>query len=277
MEFGKFEPCWLISIEGLGSEFDVYTTKNSGQDGENYNGSDAKKRNIVFVLEVSRGNFEDQSEKLYGFFQKNSPGMLYRVGKTTKRIGYYVEKIEPDTETFSPGEDSPNETRNITLSLICPDPKWYALTDSLMQLAMWEGLIEWPLEIIEPFEVTRKVNSLIGNVHNGSAVPMGLTITFRASGAVINPSLYDVNRHNLMKINTTMHAGDQIVVTTADGNKRVKMITNGSAETNINNLMQYPPTWLKAYQGDNLFRYDADSGIDNLSVAILSTQAYWGA
>ena len=32
-------------------------TKNSGQDGEVYNGSDATKRNIVMVLEISRGDF----------------------------------------------------------------------------------------------------------------------------------------------------------------------------------------------------------------------------
>jgi len=137
-------------------------------------------------------------------------------------------------------------------------------------------LIEWPLEIIEPFEVTRKINSLIGNVYNPSAVPMGLTVTFRASGAVVNPSLYDVNRHELMQVNTTMHAGDQIVITTGDGNKRVKLISGG-VTTNINNLMAYPPNWLQAQQGDNLYRYNADSGIDSLSVSILSTQAYWGA
>ena len=160
--------------------------------------------------------------------------------------------------------------------MICPDPKFYALTDNLTELAVWEGLIEWPLEIIEPFEVTRKVNSLIGNVYNPSAVPMGLTATFRASGTVVNPSLYDVNRHELMQINTTMHSDDIITVTTGDGNKRVKLVSGG-VTTNINNMMQYPPHWLQAQQGDNLYRYNADEGIDNLSVNIVSTEAYWGA
>ena len=73
-----------------------------------------------------------------------------------------------------------------------------------------------------------------------------------------------------------MHAGDQIVITTGDGNKRVKLISGG-VTSNINNLMTYPPNWLQAQQGDNLYRYNADSGIGSLSVSILSTQAYWGA
>jgi hypothetical protein len=150
------------------------------------------------------------------------------------------------------------------------------LSDQLTELAVWEGLIEWPLEIIAPFEVARKVNSLIGNVYNPSSVPMGLTVTFRASGTVVNPSLYDVNRQLLMQINTTMHAGDVIIITTGDGNKRVKLISGG-VTTNINNLMAYPPHWLQAQQGDNLYRYNADEGIDNLSVSIVSTEAFWGA
>jgi hypothetical protein len=126
------------------------------------------------------------------------------------------------------------------------------------------------------FVVTEKINTLIGNVVNPSAVPMGLTVTFRASGTVTNPSLYDVNRQELMQVSTTMHAGDQIVITTGDGNKRVKLISGG-VTSNINNLMTYPPNWLQAQQGDNLYRYNADSGIGSLSVSILSTQAYWGA
>lgn len=278
MGFGASGPCWLISIGGLGSEFNVYTGKNSGQDGEIYNGSDAKKRNIVFVLEMKRGDFPKQSSLLYSFFQKGSLGTLYccEDGMDPKKIGYYVEKAEPDTEGFSPGGNSPNETRNLTVSLICPNPQFYALKDSLTQLAVWQGCIRFPLRIREPFSVTEKINTLIGNVRNDSAVPMGLTVKFMASGTVTAPSLYDINRRERMQINATMHAGDEIVITTGDGNKRVQM-TSGGVTANISNLMQYPPKWLKAYQGDNLFRYNAGSGIDGLSVSILSTQAYWGA
>ena len=277
MTFGASSPCWLVSVDGLGSSFNVYTAKNSGQDGETYNGSDAQKRSIVLTLEISRRDFEEQMDRLYRFFQKSSPGTQALEGGASKKIGYYVEKVEPEAESFSPAGNSPFETRNVTVSLLCPDPKFYAGQDSLTQLAAWDGRIEWDLEIAEePFSLTEKVNTLIGSVHNDSAVPMGLTVKFAASGEVVNPSLYDVNRHELMKINATLHAGDGIVITTGTGSKRVRLVSGGAA-SNINNLMAYPPRWLQAYEGDNLFRYDADSGIDNLSVSILSTQAYWGA
>ena len=268
--FGWFDPLWVSSVDGLGTDYNVYTSKNSGQDGENYNGSDAKTRNIVIALDVKKPNFQTQRNRLYAFFQPRAPGILYYYeGDESKKIAYYAEKV-------TPGGDDNDEVRTLTVSLICPDPKFYALTDQLTQLAVWQGCIRFPLQISEPFHVAEKANTLIGNVYNPSAVPMGLTVKFMASGTVTNPSLYDVNRRELMQISTTMHAGDVIIITTADGNKRVKLISGG-VTSNINNLMAYPPKWLKAYEGDNLFRYNADEGIDSLSVTILSTQAYWGA
>lgn len=270
ISMGYFDPLWIASVDGLGPDYNVYTSKNSGQDGENFNGSDAKLRNIVIVLDVAKADFLTQRNHLYDFFQLRSPGILYYYeDDESKKIGYYVEKV-------TPGGSDNDTTRTLTLSLICPDPKFYALSDDLTQLAIWQGLIRFPLRIIEPFHVTEKVNTLIGNIHNDSAVTMGLTVKFFATGTVVGPSLYDINRQELMKINTTMHAGDVIIITTGDGNKRVKLISGG-VTTNINNLMVYPPKWLKAYQGDNLFRYNAESGIDSLNVSILSTQAYWGA
>ena len=259
---------WVESISGLGADYEVTTSKNSGQDGENYTGATASKRNIVIVLDVPKQYIDDIKDRMYSFFQPRSVGTLYYYsGQIARKIQYYVESVEPSTN---------GEVRTITISLICPDPKFYALSDTLTQMAVWKDMIHFPLRIIEPVHVTEKVNSLICNVANPSAVPMGLTVKFMASGTVTNPSLYDINRQQLMQINTTMHAGDVIIVTTAEGNKHVRLISGG-VTTEINNLMLYPLKWLQAYQGDNVFRYDADSGIDNLSVTILSTQAYWGA
>lgn len=263
-------PLLLTATDGLDTiKYDVITTQSSGQDGETYNGATAEKRNIVLTAEIL-ADYQRQRDRLYNFFQPRTHGTIYWINEEesgSRKTYYYAEQVLVAESGVS---------RMVTISLICPDPKWYSLTDQLTELATWQGLIEFPLEILPPFEITSKVNTLIGNVHNDSAVALGLTIRFAATGEVTNPSLFDVNRQELLKVNTTMHTGDVITVTTTDGNKRVQL-TSGGVTSNINNLMLYPPVWLKAYQGDNLFRYDADSGIDSLSVSILSTQAYWGA
>ena len=261
-------PLRLSDMSGFSeADYTVNTSKNSGQDGEIYNGATANKRNPIITAEIF-SDYQAQRSRLYSFFQPRSVGTVYYYEDDVgKKAQYYVEKLDIEES---------GAVRAATLSLVCPDPKFYALDDQLTQLAGWRGKITFPLRLSNPFTVTEKINTLIGNVHNDSAVSMGLTVKFTATGTVVNPSLYDVNRHELMQINTTMHAGYIIIITTGDGNKRVKLVSGG-VTTNINNLMLYPPKWLQAYQGDNLYRYNADSGIDSLSVSILSTQAYWGA
>ena len=261
-------PLRLEDTDGFSDiEYTVSTSQNSGQDGENYNGSQAAKRNPTITADIFE-DYQTIGDKLRNFFQPRSWGTVYAYDDGEgRRAQYQVEKITIEES---------GTVRVAVISLICPDPKFYALSDTLTQMAVWKDMIHFPLRIIEPVHVTEKVNSLICNVANPSAVPMGLTVKFMASGTVTNPSLYDINRQQLMQINTTMHAGDVIVVTTAEGNKHVRLISGG-VTTEINNLMLYPLKWLQAYQGDNVFRYNASSGIDSLSVTILSTQAYWGA
>lgn len=262
-------PLEVISLDGFSDiDFTVHTTQNSGQDGETYTGAQAQKRNLVISGEI-RDDFRTNRDKLYSFFQPRSQGTIYFYEDDNDAGRKAVYR----TESIKIGDYG--VVRACVISLICPDPKWYA-EDQLTQLAAWQGKITFPLQLHPPFVVTTKTSSLIGIVHNDSSVALGLTVRFTATGEVVNPSLYDVNRQQLMQVNTTMHAGDIIIITTAEGNKRV-FLTSGGLTTNINNRMAYPPVWLKAYQGDNLFRYNADSGIDSLSVSILSTPAYWGA
>lgn len=266
-------PLRLSGTDGFSSiEYTVNTSQNSGQDGEIYNGAQANKRNPIITADIFK-DYQKWGDRLRSFFQPRSWGTVFAYdGGDGRKATYQVEKISIE-ETGT--------VRSATISLLCPDPKFYSLADQLTQLATWRGKITFPLRIHTPFVVAEKVNTLIGNIHNGSAVEMGLTVRFSATGEVINPSLYDVNRHILMQIGTTdqpmtMHTGDVVTVTTGEGKKRVEMLSGGTT-SNISNKMLYPPHWLKAYQGDNLFRYNADQGIDNLNVSIRSTQAYWGA
>lgn len=93
--------------------------------------------------------------------------------------------------------------------------------------------------------------------------------------ALVNPSLVEINRQTSFRILTTMHAEDQIIVTTGNNNKRVKLIRAG-VETNINNLWEFGGTWLQVEPGKNTFTFAVDSGDDALSVHLASTPQYWG-
>ena len=264
-------PLWLDDVDGLtASDFDVQTEKANGQDGEYYKGSTANKRNIVIYAWI-KDDHRAMRDRLYSFFQPRETGTLYVTdGDTTRKIDYKTEfvKIEPT-----------GQQRKATISLICPDPLFKATEDDRVDMATWEGLIEWPNDVQEipaaPFEMTTKTSTLVATIENTSNVARGLTVRFKATGTVINPSLFEVQTQKGFKVTAEMHAGDVLTVTTGLKNKRVRLTTGGE-EQSANNLWVYGSTWLQAEPGDNVFRYDAESGIENLEVTVSSTPAFWG-
>lgn len=89
------------------------------------------------------------------------------------------------------------------------------------------------------------------------------------------PSLFNVNTREYFKINKIMEAGEVITVTTHFQNKRVELNKNGVI-SNAFNWIDFTSTFLQLDPGDNLFRYDADEGIDSLEVDIYYNPQYLG-
>lgn len=269
---GHALPYWLNKVTGLSEiDCDVESEKATDQDGEVYKGSTANKRNIVINATVIPPEGKSHAairEEFFAFFIPRAQGTLYVYeGTAGKKIDYRLENIEIDPDGIF---------RDFSISLICPDPKFKALEDDVDTIAQTMGLIEWPLELPEEFEVGRRTDTLMATVVNNSSVTRGMTLTFVASGEVVNPGMIEVGRQESMKINTTMHAGDVIIITTGQNKKRVKLV-RGGVETNINNLWDFGGVWLQVEPGTNVFRVTADSSVEPLEVTIASTPAYWGA
>lgn len=270
--FGHALPYWLEEVTGLGElDCDVESEKATGQDGELYQGATANLRNIVIkatVVPPDGKTHADIREEFFSFFVPRESGTLYlHDGAITRKIEYKTESCEFEMDGIF---------RAVELSLLCHDPTFKAPSDESYPMAEITGLIEWPVELAAEFEVGIKENSLMATVVNDSSVARGMTITFKASGEVVNPGMVEVTRQESLQINTTMHAGDVIVLTTGPGNKRLKLYRD-AVETNINNLWDFGGTWLQVEPGKNIFRYTAESGTDVLEVILSSTPAYWGA
>lgn len=115
--------------------------------------------------------------------------------------------------------------------------------------------------------------SLIVNVYNSGAVGTGMRIVFKALGTLTGPSLINVYTQEYFKLNKTMYAGETVEVTTTVGEKKVIALING-VEMNYFRYRDLDSTWLQLDVGDNLFRYDAEAGIDNLEVYIYFSNKY---
>lgn len=262
---------FLIDVDGVSkADYDIETVKQAGLDGERYKGGSRAKRPISFVFGIPY-NYDLYSDRLHSFFAQGIGGTLYSYLDTrTRKISYIPESVEVEPT---------GALRQASISIICPNPMFKDSTGTITSMAIWEDLIVFPtiggLEIPEQFEVTRKVNSLIKSIYNSSGVVSGLVIEFYATGAVSMPSLIDINRHEQFQLKDTMplQNGDRVRI---DTDALTLTLTRAGQTSNIITSKKYGSKWLQLHPADNLFRYDAAEGIDNLSVTIESSQLYGG-
>lgn len=120
----------------------------------------------------------------------------------------------------------------------------------------------------------KRMASLIVNVNNKGSVSVGMRIVFKANGTVINPSLVNVNTQEDFTINKTLVAGEEIEITTNIGEKSVKGKIGNNGFTNYFMYKNIDSSWLQLDVGDNLFRYNAEDGIENLDVFVYFYNQY---
>lgn len=270
IELGNAAPFLITTVDGLGSPpNEIYTQKSPFQDGVTVTGSSLESRNIVLEGKIIGGTVY-RNTLLSVFNPKLNGKLIIDLGNEQRQIDCKVEQAP-----YFSSERGQNH-QVFSISLIAANPYFQDINTTKEEIAIWRGAWEFPWEILEEgIELGYREPSLIVNVLNKGDVATGMKIQFKALATVENPTLFNVNTREYFKINRTMEAGEVITVTTHFQNKRVELNKNGVV-SNAFNWIDFQSTFLQLDPGDNLFRYDADEGIDNLEVSIYYTPAYLG-
>ena len=268
-----FGPFLLSDAEGLyESNNTVYVSENSTIDGATYQGSVAKYRNIILTLTDVR-KYPENRNALNRLFKEKSKGtLIFQEGDAAPRkIDYYVEKFD------STGEDSYREHQ---VSLICPDPFFYDITGSNEAMASWVSAFEFPFESTSAgFEFGYQSNERIKSIQNDIAEDnIGIVITITCMGAVLNPSITHIETGDRISIGHSgkpfeISTGDIVVITTATGNKHVTLTHNG-VTSEVNHYLTEDSVFVQLMRGSNSFGFNADQGLNNLSISISYTFKY---
>lgn len=271
---GGFSPFLLVDCEGIYSvENNVATSDNTMTDGATYQGSTVKKRNIVLTVSYKE-NYLRNRNKLYSLFLPKSSGtFIYTEEGIERQIEYYVEKIE---------NDSGKRCRTAAISLICPDPYFVAPEDIVVALANWEPQFTFAFSIpTSGIEFGAKEKEKMKTIENDSAADqIGLEIVIEATGEVLNPKIYHIEKNEFIKIGTDrmpleMQMGDKLIITTGTNNKHIYRETEGVLEE-INEYLDLDSEFLQLAPGNNTFAYTADSGEGYMAVTIKYRFKYLG-
>lgn len=260
-----YKPPFLLSIcdgfhETVGTVNSVSSAYGAGT---TWNGTSIGQRDLTIKGTIT-DNIQENRLLLYDMFPLNSEGTLYYYeGDIERKITCLVEKVSiPEKKGF---------TRDFSISLVCPNPRFSALAATILSMATWAPAFNFPLIIPENegIQFGIKNTTSMGTTENTTEIDYGMTIKFKANDTVKNPYLFNVTTRDIIQIEKTMSAGDQIIITTHIDNKNViyKSAVTGEEE-NINYLIMYGSKYLQVPSGTNTFRSGADSGEDNLETTI---------
>lgn len=272
-------PYRLIRFDGLGDVSASHSTQKSPyQDGSTLINTTLDERHPEIELKITgRDEIElaRNRRRLTAIFSpKLGLGTLKRVAEDgTHQLGAIAEALP----FYPDGKGNRGKTfQKALIQLYCPNPFWQDINTTKEEIAIWRCSFEFPLELKEEgIEMGYREPSLIVNILNKGDVATGMRIQIKALATVVNPSLLNVNTREFFKINRIMEAGEIITINTHFQNKRVELNKNG-VTSNAFNLIDLQSTFLQLEPGDNLLRYNADDGVDNLEVSIWFTPQYLG-
>lgn len=262
-------------VTGIADVFnDIYSISSMGQDGDTDVGSRIEPREIEIlgsINERKRDRILEYRRLMNRVLNPQYAGTLtYDYGDFRRVIDCKV-----DTATKIPHDAI---FQDFTLLLKCSNPFWRKEGKTRNDIATWMGAFEFPVEIpfLEGWEIGYREPSLIVDVLNEGDVKTGIRVEFRALGEVLNPIILNVDRQDeFILINMKMLAGDVLVVNTGYGEKEVTLTRNG-VTTDAYRYLDPDSTYMQLVAGDNLFRYNASSNLENLEVSIYHDDLYLG-
>lgn len=272
----------LIGATGLGADdATVNTSPLATIDGSTYNSARANERNIVLKFRFALApSIESTRQRTYRYFPvKKQLELIVETDERTLGIKGIVESNEADI--FS-------KVEGCSVSILCPDPYFYAIEETMEIFSGVDPLFEFPFEndsldeaLIEFGEIKDFREQTVW--YDGDE-EVGITINMHATSEIKGLIIYNSRTRETMRIDSDVVAsltgdgiksGDDIIICTERRNKSVQLLRNGYY-TNIINALERGSDWFKLAKGDNIFAFWADEGMDDLTFSITFRKLYVG-
>lgn len=273
---------FVFNVEGLGpAKANINISETAMDDGGRITSTRLDARNIVMTLGFHDSHDVEESRlKTYKYFPiKKRVKLTFISDRRTSEIYGNVESNDPEVFNYQTATQ---------ISIICPDPYFYSLSDNVTVFSGVESLFEFPLENPSLTENLIEISALRLDqeqtvVYKGDA-EVGVHMHIHAIGSVKGLTIHNVYTREQMSINhdklvTLTGSGisnrDTILITTTRSQKGITLLRDGEY-FNILNALDRGTDWFKLTKGDNVFVYTADEGDRNLQFRITNKIAYEG-
>lgn len=255
----------------------IYSNNSMGQHGDTYLGNRIESREIEIVgsiKERDKDRMREQRRRMNRILNpQHAATLTYEYGDFKRVIDCKVDNAPVFTRAAI--------FQDFTVQLLCLNPFWRKENETRNDIASWIGGFEFPepdgLEIDDEvgWEIGYRQPEIIVNVFNEGDVETGIRVVFTALGVLSNPIVLHVDTQEFIKMNIDLVAGDVLTVSTGYGEKNVTLMRSGIT-TNAYRYLDEDSSYIWLAVGDNLLRYDAESGAENLEVSIYHDDLYLG-
>ena len=259
----------LSNVDGLTrANVELSSSTVASMDGDIINNERTAPRGIVLDLSIEGADVEEKKRYIFRYVKP----------KQKARIRWINDDREIEIEGVIESIEMPRYTNAVIMqvSIYCSQPYWqdieYVVQEisevlNLHYFTNYENdMLFFPEEGIPFGEYDTNRTKVFTNEGD---VSVGMEIRIIALGNVGNPIIYNSDGQ-FFGVNTTMTAGDEIVISTIKGKKTVTK--NGE-----NILAQIVPksSWLQLEIGENEFTIDSDDGTEgNMYFTITYKQRY---
>lgn len=257
----------MTGYEGLDQPIsETITLSNPNLRGTQYQRSQISDRLISFTFNVF--DVENVRHKLMRVFKSGEKGTLIVKNDYNNKEG----KIECVFEEMTFQKWVLPTT--CTIFLRATDPYFKGMKEIVTELDNSLELFELEAYIPEEGIVLGELSEEHSmELVNESDVDVGVRIEFIAHGSVTNPIVYNETTNQFIGLNSTMNAGEKLVITTGIGNKKVLIERGGISTNNINKLIR-GSSFFQLKRGTNKLRCEAASGANDMIVYVSYVNEY---
>ncbi|MED4358735.1 phage tail family protein [Geobacillus stearothermophilus] len=273
MELKSSAPFLLQSIDGLGDvDADIQTQKAPFQDGSTYIDSVLQERPIsiqIAILARDTATLLQHRQYLAAVFNpKLGPGTLrYENDEIVREI-----KAVPDgVPVFPSGKENRGpKFQKALVNLLCPDPFWLT-EEKVDQLVVWEGGLEFPLEL--PAFFSQQSDNKAKILFNGGDEKTPIFVTFHGP-ATAPIRIINVTTGEFIEVNQSLLPGERLEISTAFGQKRVTKVLADGTEVNAFHYISLDSTFFQLIPGNNLLDYSTGADYERAAVTITWRNRY---
>lgn len=252
----------------------LYTIHSMGQDGDSYIASRVEGREIDLsgsIRERDPVKARELRRKLARVLNPKLSGIL------TYQYGDFIRVIDCHAVSSPVVVKKPQDIyHKFSLTLSCLEPFWREVSESRTDVAAWVGALEFPVHIpAAGMSVGYRQPSVIVNVYNGGDVESGIRAEMSAVDTVVNPKILNVATGEFIRFAITLCEGDTLVVSTGYADKWATYSHDGESVDALK-FLDIDSTFLALDPGDNLIKYEAESGVDNLEIVVYHNNRYLG-